>query len=111
MSLEMEAVVNGYVAAKRPSARSTTLDADAARDLLNYLEIDENEKEFLISAITSSKAHEDEQSSVSPLAALCWPQPSWHCCHRKMKKRSLKQKQRIKKHNFILQLRHAAIHG
>lgn len=63
-SLEMEAVVNGSVAAKRPSARSTTLDADAARDLLNYFEIDENEKEFLISAITSSKAHEDEVKAL-----------------------------------------------
>lgn len=60
----MEAVVNGSVAAKRPSARSTTLDADAARDLLNYFEIDENEKEFLISAITSSKAHEDEVKAL-----------------------------------------------
>jgi hypothetical protein len=63
-SLEMEAVVNGSVAAKHPSARSTTLDADAARDLLNYFEIDENEKEFLISAITSSKAHEDEVKAL-----------------------------------------------
>lgn len=63
-SLEMEAVVNGSVAAKRPSARSTTLDADSARDLLNYFEIDENEKEFLISAITSSKAHEDEVKAL-----------------------------------------------
>ncbi|KAJ0107923.1 hypothetical protein J7T55_007135 [Diaporthe amygdali] len=61
----MEAVVNGSVAAKRPcAARSTTLDADAARDLLNYFEIDENEKEFLISAITSSKAHEDEVKAL-----------------------------------------------
>ncbi|KKY34816.1 putative dna glycosylase [Diaporthe ampelina] len=61
----MEAVVNGSFAAKRPSAaRSTTLDADAARDLLNYFEIDENEKEFLISAITSSKAHEDEVKAL-----------------------------------------------
>lgn len=60
----MEAVVNGSVAAKRPSARSTTLDADAARDLLNYFEIDENEKEFLISAITSSKAHEDDVKAL-----------------------------------------------
>lgn len=60
----MEAVVNGPAAAKRPSARSTTLDADAARDLLNYFEIDENEKEFLISAITSSKAHEGEVKAL-----------------------------------------------
>lgn len=60
----MEAVVNGSVAAKRPSARSTTLDADAARDLLNYFEIDENEKEFLISAISSSKAHEGEVKAL-----------------------------------------------
>ncbi|KAI3401679.1 hypothetical protein diail_9343 [Diaporthe ilicicola] len=60
----MEAVVNGAVAAKRPSARSTALDADAARDLLNYFEIDENEKEFLISAISSSKAHEDEVKAL-----------------------------------------------
>lgn len=60
----MEAVVNGSVAAKRPSARPAALDADAARDLLNYFEIDENEKEFLISAITSSKAHEDEVKAL-----------------------------------------------